>query len=51
MQVHDELIIECPEGEKQQVEKILKEEMESACSLAAPLTADVNTGKTWFETH
>ncbi len=51
MQVHDELIIECPEGEKHQVEKILKEEMEKACELAAPLTADVNTGRTWFETH
>ncbi|MBQ6600252.1 MAG: DNA polymerase I, partial [Clostridia bacterium] len=51
MQVHDELIIECPENEKEQVEKILKEEMESACKLEAPLKADVNTGKTWFETH
>ncbi|MBQ7862351.1 MAG: DNA polymerase I [Clostridia bacterium] len=51
MQVHDELIIECPESERNQIEKILKEEMESACELAAPLTADVNTGKTWFETH
>ena len=51
MQVHDELIIECPESERNQIEKILKEEMESACELAAPLTADVTTGKTWFETH
>lgn len=51
MQVHDELIIECPVQEKEQIEKILKEEMEGACELTAPLTADVNTGKTWFETH
>lgn len=51
MQVHDELIIECPYGEKDKVENILKEEMEKACELAAPLTVDVNTGKTWFETH
>ena len=51
MQVHDELIIECPEAERDQVEGILKEEMEKACVLAAPLTVDVNTGKTWFETH
>lgn len=51
MQVHDELIIECPENEKEQVAKILKEEMENACDLTAPLTADVNSGKTWFETH
>ena len=51
LQVHDELIIECPENEKLQIEKILKEEMESACELKAYLKADVNTGKTWFETH
>ena len=51
MQVHDELIIECPAGEKEQIERILKEEMEKACELAAPLTVDVITGKTWFETH
>ncbi len=51
MQVHDELIIECPSEEKEQVEKILKEEMEKACELVVPLTVDVNTGKTWFETH
>lgn len=51
MQVHDELIIECPESEKEKVASILKEEMENACELAAPLTVDVNSGKTWFETH
>jgi len=51
MQVHDELIIECPEEEKDKAEKILKEEMEGACTLLAPLTADVNSGKTWFDTH
>ncbi len=51
MQVHDELIIECPEEEEAKVRTILKEEMESACLLSAPLTADVNSGKTWYETH
>ena len=51
MQVHDELIIECPQEEKERICDILKEEMENACELAAPLTADVNSGKTWFETH
>ncbi len=51
MQVHDELIIECPESEKDKIAKILKEEMENACELVAPLTADVNMGKTWYETH
>ena len=51
MQVHDELIIECPEAEKELAAKILKEEMEKACILSAPLIVDVNIGKTWFETH
>ena len=45
------MIIECPESEKDLVSMILKEEMESACELVAPLTADVNVGKTWYETH
>lgn len=51
MQVHDELIIECPENEKEKVESILKQEMENACKLSVPLTVDVNSGKNWFETH
>ena len=51
MQVHDELIIECPENEQEQIRNILKEEMENACVLSAPLRADVNVGKNWFETH
>lgn len=49
MQVHDELIVEAPENEKEQVEKILKEEMENAAKLNVALTADVYSGKTWFD--
>ncbi len=51
MQVHDELIIECPESEQEKIRQLLRQEMENACDLAAPLTADVNIGKTWYETH
>jgi len=49
MQVHDELIIEAPESQKELASKILKEEMENAASLHVPLIADVHCGKTWFE--
>ncbi len=49
MQVHDELIVECPENEKERVALILKEEMENACQMKARLLADVNFGKTWYD--
>ena len=51
LQVHDELIVECPESEAELAARLLKEEMESAASLSVPLTADVNQGKTWLEAH
>lgn len=49
LQIHDELIIDAPENEKQTVERILKEEMENAVSLSVPLTVEVSSGKTWYE--
>lgn len=49
MQVHDELIIEAPENEKEQVCTLLKEEMENAVSLKVRMLADVNAGKTWYD--
>ncbi len=50
MQVHDELIIEAPEAEAEQVAQLLKETMESACDLSVPLTVEVACGKTWYDT-
>lgn len=50
LQVHDELIIDCPKAETEAVKTFLKEEMENAVSLKVPLTVDVNIGKNWFET-
>ena len=50
LQVHDELVIDCPECEKEQVSKLLQEEMENAVSLRVPLTVEVGIGKTWFDT-
>jgi len=50
LQVHDELVIDCPENEQQAVATILKEEMENAVALAVPLTVEVGVGKSWYET-
>ena len=49
MQVHDELIVEAPEDEKEKVLSIVKEEMENATAMNVKLTADVHSGKSWYE--
>ncbi len=49
LQVHDELIVECPLEEKDRAVAILKEEMEHAASFTVPLTADVHEGRTWYD--
>ena len=51
LQVHDELIVECPEGEAQRVRDLLKEEMEGVAVLSVPLLAEANVGKTWADSH
>ena len=49
LQVHDELIVECPEAEAEQVKTLLSREMEGAVSYAVPLKADAAVGKSWGE--
>ena len=49
LQVHDELIVECPEEEKETVARLLTEEMEGAVHLSVPLTAEAHWGKNWLE--
>lgn len=49
MQVHDELIVECPDEHTELVRRILKEEMEGVMTLSIPLTAEVTSGKNWLE--
>ncbi len=49
LQVHDELIIDAFLNEKQQIEKILVEEMEGAVNLAVKLTVELGCGATWFD--
>ena len=51
LQVHDELIVECPECEAERVRDLLKEEMEGVAALSVPLLAEANVGKTWAECH
>lgn len=49
MQVHDELVVECPDTETAEVEKILHEVMEHIVEWDIPLTVDVWVGKNWLE--
>ena len=51
LQVHDELIVECPEAEAETVQRLLAEEMENAVHLSVPLTADAHIGHSWAEAH
>lgn len=48
MQVHDELIVECPEDEAARVQALLEEEMSSVMTLAVPLPAEAHCGKNWL---
>ena len=49
LQVHDELIVECPEQEAEKVKTILEEEMSRVASLSVNLKADAAIGKSWAE--
>ena len=49
LQVHDELLIETYEDEKEVVRNILKNCMENVINLSVPLKVDINEGKNWYE--
>ena len=51
LQVHDELIVECPEDEAERVKEILKSEMENTAQLSVPLIVDAHIGHSWAEAH
>ena len=51
LQVHDELVFECPVEEKTKMESLVKNEMEGACKLSVPLVVDMGWGKNWNEAH
>ena len=48
MQVHDELIIECPKNDAEKISTLLKEEMEGAVHFTVPLTVETGTGDSWY---
>ena len=49
LQVHDEMMIEAPENEKEEVKDIMKKEMESAIQLKIPLVAEISEAKNWYD--
>ena len=49
LQVHDELLLECPPEEAEQAAGLLREAMEGAMELRVPLVAEVHQGKNWAE--
>lgn len=51
MQVHDELVLEVPEREMDEVMALVKREMEGAFDLLVPLRVDIGAGKNWDEAH
>ena len=50
LQVHDELVLEVTEDERERVAELVRATMQAAASLEIPLLADVNFGKNWAET-
>ena len=48
MQVHDELIVECPEAEASRVEALLQQEMQGVAELSVPLLAEAHSGRNWL---
>ncbi len=48
LQIHDELLLECPKDEAAKAAALLKEEMEKAVSLSVPMVADASSGDNWY---
>jgi len=49
LQVHDELIVECPEAVAEKVAALVSKEMQTVAELNVPLTAEAKIGKSWFD--
>ena len=49
LQVHDELIVECPEELAGEVARLISQEMEQVFELSVPLTAEAKWGKSWYD--
>ena len=51
LQVHDELVFECPDNEVEKLSKMLKEKMENVVQYCTPLIVEVGTGTNWTDAH
>ena len=51
LQVHDELLIECPEAEADDTAQLVRREMEGCYPMSVPLTVSVGRGRSWFDVH
>lgn len=51
LQVHDELVFDVHNSELERIKPMIKQEMESAFTLAVPLEVDMGTGRNWLEAH
>jgi len=51
LQIHDELLLECPESEVRQALTLTRDAMENAVELAVPVVVDVGVGANWAEAH
>ncbi|MFW7379501.1 MAG: DNA polymerase I [Oligoflexus sp.] len=51
LQVHDELVFECPRNELDQVQTLIKDAMEHALDIGVPLKVEVGSGQNWLEAH
>ncbi|HHI79586.1 MAG TPA: DNA polymerase I [Planctomycetes bacterium] len=51
LQVHDELVLECPKSELDPTIALVRDCMENAAQLEVPLTVDIGTGHSWLQAH
>jgi DNA polymerase-1 len=51
IQVHDDILVECPEAQREAIEAMVRDKMSSAYPLAVPLKVEVNSGSNWYEAH
>ena len=51
LQIHDELLFECPENEIERLSQMVRNEMEGAIDISVPLKVDWNYGNSWYEAH
>lgn len=51
LQIHDEVLVQCPVDQQEELSQKIKEVMESVGTFAVPLLADTNFGKSWGDSH